>query len=88
MSTLAGITPLIGFLAGSITVISFVPQVVRVWRTRRTRDLSLGAFSLLGSGAVLWFAYGLLTGDPAVIGTNLAVGLMILLILVAKLRFG
>lgn len=81
------ITSLIGLLAGTVTVVSFVPQVVRVWRTRRTRDLSFGAFLLLGTGAVLWFTYGLLTGDPAVIGTNLAVGLLVSAILVAKLRF-
>jgi MtN3 and saliva related transmembrane protein len=80
-------TALIGLLAGTVTVVSFVPQVVRVWRTRRTRDLSLGAFLMLGTGAILWFTYGLLTGDMAVIGTNLVVGVLVSAILVAKLRF-
>jgi MtN3 and saliva related transmembrane protein len=81
-------TALLGALAGTVTVVSFIPQVIRVWRTRRTRDLSMGAFLMLGTGAVLWFSYGLLTGDPAVIGTNLIVGLLVSAILVAKLRFG
>jgi MtN3 and saliva related transmembrane protein len=77
----------LGYLAGCITVVSFVPQVLRAWRTRRTRDLSLGAFTLLASGAVLWLAYGLMIGDWPVIATNLAVLVLVSAILVAKLRF-
>lgn len=78
----------VGLVAGCVTVVSFVPQVVRVWRTRRTDDLSLGAFVLLASGAALWLLYGVLRRDPAVIGTNAAVGVLVAAILVAKLRFG
>lgn len=81
------VTSTIGFLAASITVLSFLPQVVRVWRTRQTRDLSMGAFALLATGAVLWLAYGLLTGDLPVILTNVGVGGMVTSILVAKLRY-
>lgn len=78
---------LIGFLAGCITVVSFVPQVLRAWRTRQTRDLSAGAFLLLAAGAVLWLVYGVLTRDWPVILTNLAVGVLVAAILAAKLRF-
>jgi MtN3 and saliva related transmembrane protein len=81
------LTSLIGLAAGTVTVVSFVPQVIRVWRTRRTRDLSFGAFLLLGTGACLWLTYGLMMRDPAVIGTNLIVGLLVSAILVAKMRF-
>ena len=77
----------LGYLAGCVTVVSFVPQVVRAWRTRRTRDLSLGAFTLLATGAVLWLTYGVLIGDWPVIATNLAVLVLVSAILVAKLRF-
>lgn len=79
---------LLGFAAGLITTVSFVPQVVRVWRTRSVADLSLGTFALLISGAALWLLYGVLIGDGPVIVTNLAVGLLIAAILVAKVRFG
>lgn len=79
---------IIGLTASFVTVSSFVPQVLRVWRTRRTRDLSLGAFGLLLFGAVLWLSYGLLIRDLPVILTNASVGVMLLAIVVAKLRFG
>lgn len=77
----------IGFLAGTVTVVSFVPQVVQAWRTRRTRDLSFGTFALLGSGAGLWLTYGALIRDWPVFLTNLWVVLLVSAILVAKLRF-
>lgn len=80
-------TVFLGFMAGTITVVSFIPQVVQVWRTRRTRDLSFGAFALLASGAILWLAYGVLTRDWPVIATNFAVLMLVGAILVAKLRF-
>lgn len=78
---------LLGFAAGCVTVVSFIPQVIRVWRTRQTRDLSLGAFALLISGAMLWLLYGILTQDVPVIATNAVVGILVGAILIAKLRF-
>lgn len=77
----------LGSLAGTITVVSFIPQVVLVWRTRRTRDLSFGAFVLLASGAFLWLIYGVLIGAWPVIVTNGLIVLLVGAILVAKLRF-
>lgn len=80
-------TALLGFVAGAVTVVSFLPQVYQVWHTRRTRDLSFGAFALLGSGAGLWLTYGVLTRDWPVIVTNVSVVVLVGAILVAKLRF-
>lgn len=77
----------LGSLAGTITVISFIPQVLQAWRTRRTRDLSFGAFALLASGALLWLIYGLLIGAWPVIVTNGLVMLLVCAILIAKVRF-
>ena len=48
---------LLGFVAGVLTVGSFVPQVVRTWRTRRTGDLSFGMFALLATSGSLWMLY-------------------------------
>ncbi|CAN5817430.1 hypothetical protein BH23GEM6_BH23GEM6_08350 [soil metagenome] len=76
-----------GHRAGSVTVVSFIPKVVRVWRTRRISDLSFGVSALMATGAALWLTYGFMTGDRAVIGTNLIVGLLVTAILVAEVRF-
>jgi MtN3 and saliva related transmembrane protein len=78
----------IGFLAGTITVAGFLPQVIRAWRTRQTRDLSLGSFALIITASTLWIVYGVTARDWPVIATNVGMGGLNLMLLVAKLRFG
>ena len=77
----------LGFLAGVITVGSFLPQVVRSWRTRQTRDLSLGMFTLLTTSGALWMIYGLMTSDMPIILTNAAMVALNGAIVVAKVRY-
>jgi MtN3 and saliva related transmembrane protein len=77
----------LGYVAGVLTVSSFLPQVIRSWRTRQTRDLSLGMFTLLTTASALWMTYGIVTMDVPIIITN---ALMVALngaIAVAKVRY-
>ena len=77
----------LGYFAGSLTVLSFLPQVIRTWRTRQTRDLSLTMFALLVTASTLWILYGAIIGSWPVIVTN--VGMVVLngALATAKLRF-
>ena len=77
----------LGYVAGSLTVASFVPQVVRAWRTKRTRDLSLGSFALLITSGSLWIVYGALTGDWPVILTNGGMVALTAALAIAKVRY-
>ncbi|MEC9369037.1 MAG: SemiSWEET transporter [Pseudomonadota bacterium] len=79
---------LIGFVAASLTTAAFVPQALRAWRTRQTRDLSLTTFGILVTGVALWLVYGLLIGDAPLIISN-AITLCVAASLVfLKLRHG
>jgi MtN3 and saliva related transmembrane protein len=78
----------LGFFAGMLTVVSFLPQVIRTWKTRRTKDLSLGMFALLVTASSLWIIYGIVIEDWPVILTNLGMVALTGAIGVAKLRFG
>jgi MtN3 and saliva related transmembrane protein len=60
----------IGYVAGTITTLAFVPQVVRSWRTRSTRDLSLTWLVAFASGVSLWLLYGILLREPPIIAAN------------------
>jgi uncharacterized protein with PQ loop repeat len=40
------LTPIVGFIAAILTTIAFVPQIIRVWRTRSAEDISLGMYTL------------------------------------------
>jgi len=77
----------LGFFAGVLTVSSFLPQVIRTWRTRQTRDLSLGMFALLTTASSLWMIYGAVTKDLPVILTNAGMVAMNGALAVAKLRY-
>jgi len=77
----------LGYFAGVLTVSSFLPQVIRSWRTRQTRDLSLGMFTLLTTASALWMVYGVMTSDWPVILTNAAMVAMNGAIAAAKIKY-
>jgi MtN3 and saliva related transmembrane protein len=79
---------LVGYAAAAMTTCSFLPQVVKVWRTRSAGDISLGMYALLSLGVACWVAYGLLIRSLPVILANGATLLLALAVLAAKLRFG
>jgi MtN3 and saliva related transmembrane protein len=77
----------LGYFAGSLTVLSFLPQVIRTWRTRQTRDLSLGMFALLVTASTLWILYGAIIGSWPVIVTNIGMVVLNGALATAKLRY-
>jgi MtN3 and saliva related transmembrane protein len=81
------IIDLLGLAAGTLTTCSFVPQVVRIWRTRSARDISLVMFLLLSLGVLLWVVYGVAIQSVPVIVANGVTLLLALAILGMKLYF-
>ncbi len=77
---------LLGFAAGTLTTLAFVPQVVKTWKSRHARDISLVTFALFSTGVALWLAYGLLIGSLPIVLTNGITLALALTILVLKLR--
>ena len=86
--TNTALASLVGSVTGVVTVLSFLPQAVHAWRTRRTQDLSSGTFMLLVLQSAGWTAYGVLLGQQPIIWTNVCVFALTLSILAAKLRHG
>ena len=78
----------LGLLAGTLTTIAFVPQVIKTWRTRSTHDISLGMFAILVAGILAWLAYGALIGDIPLILANAVTLLLAGTILFFKIRNG
>lgn len=77
----------LGLVAGSLTTISFLPQVLKTWRTRATGDISLGMFVIFSSGSLLWALYGALIHSlPIVIANGVTLALA-LTILYFKIRY-
>jgi len=76
-----------GMVAGTLTTAAYLPQALKVWRSRSARDISLGMFLMMVTGILLWLIYGLAIGSPALIGANAVTLVLSASILVAKLRF-
>ena len=77
----------LGLSAGLFTVVAFFPQLLKVWRTKSTRDISLGMFSIFCAGVFLWFVYGLVIDDVPIIITNLLVFVQALIIVMFKIKY-
>lgn len=73
---------LVGYAAGTLTTLAFVPQVVRSWRSGSTDDLSLPMLVSFSVGNLLWLLYGVAVRSWPVVGAN-AVTLCLSLALVA-----
>jgi MtN3 and saliva related transmembrane protein len=78
---------LLGLFAGSLTTAAFLPQVIKTWKSRSAKDLSLGMFSLFCTGVFLWLIYGLMVNDVPVIAANLITLMLASTLLFFKLRF-
>jgi len=78
---------LLGLAAGACTTIAFLPQVLKTWKSRSAKDLSLGMFSFFCFGVFLWLIYGIMVRDIPVIAANLLTLMLASTLLFFKLRF-
>jgi MtN3 and saliva related transmembrane protein len=78
---------LIGMLAGILTTLAFLPQVVKTWRTRSADDISAGMLLLFSSGLVLWLIYGIAIASLPIILANAVTLLLTFAILLMKWWF-
>jgi MtN3 and saliva related transmembrane protein len=81
------LTSLIGFSAATLTTVSFLPQVIQVWKTKSTKDISLGMFSIFSTGVFLWLVYGILIKDWALFMANFVTLILASIILTFKLKY-
>lgn len=78
---------LLGIAAGTLTTVSFVPQVIKTWRSRSTADISFTMFLLFSAGVTLWLLYGVMINSLPVILSNMVTLVLSLSIIGMKLMF-
>jgi MtN3 and saliva related transmembrane protein len=78
---------ILGYMAGTLTTIAFIPQVIRTWKTKSTKDISLGMFVTFCLGVFLWLVYGIILNSLPVIIANSTVLLLSIVILILKLKY-
>ena len=78
---------IIGLVAAFCTTVSFLPQAIRVIRTKQTRDISLGMYLMFSIGIFLWLLYGIFTRDIPIIVANSITFIFSFTILVLKIKY-
>ena len=78
---------IIGLIAALLTTSSFLPQVIRVWKTKSTKDISLTMYINMFIGVGLWLAYGIAIDSLSVILANSVTIVLVLSILYFKLKY-
>jgi MtN3 and saliva related transmembrane protein len=77
----------IGIVAGVLVLSSFIPQVIKAYKTKRMIDVSIYLLGLISTGMFLWIIYGILRNDLVIIGTNVSGFVLNVLLIGLKLRY-
>ena len=77
----------LGLIAGVLTTIAFIPQLIKTWTSKSAEDVSVLMFVLFIFGVVLWCLYGFLIHANPVIFANLITFILALSILIMKIIF-
>jgi len=79
---------IIGFIAATCTTSAFLPQVIKAWKYKETKDLSLIMYITISVGFAMWLIYGILiTAWPVIIANGLVL-LLTFSILGLKIKYG
>jgi len=78
---------IIGLSAATLTTISFIPQVMKVWKTKKTKDISLRMYIIFCIGMSLWLIYGIMLKELPIILANSITIVLGLIILFFKIKY-
>jgi MtN3 and saliva related transmembrane protein len=76
----------VGLAAGFLTTIAFIPQVLKIWKTKSAKDISLRTYVSFSIGVALWLVYGILRQEPPIIFWNAVTLVLSIAIVAMKLR--
>ena len=78
---------MLGYAAGAVTAFTFLPQVIKTWKEKSAKNVSLLMFIIAFVNEVMWIAYGVLSNNWVIISTNVVMITMCSLMIFLKLRY-
>jgi len=82
-----GMTDAIGFLAGALTTIAFIPQALKMYNSKSGKDVSARMLLIFSAGVLLWMTYGILIKSVPIIVANVVTLLLSVTIIALKIRY-
>jgi MtN3 and saliva related transmembrane protein len=77
----------IGLVAAVLSTVALLPQVIRVWKTKSVKDISMGMFMIMTTSQVTWLVYGALMGETPIITSNFIVLMQTMALLSFKAKY-
>ena len=77
----------LGLIAGVLTTIAYLPQLIKTWQTKSAHDLSWSMLIVLCAGIILWLVYGFYIQNIPIIAANIVTFLFPSMILVLKIKY-
>jgi MtN3 and saliva related transmembrane protein len=78
---------ILGYAACAVTALTFLPQVVKTWKEKSAKNVSLNMFIIATINEIMWIAYGVLRDDMVIIITNVIMIVMATIMISLKLRY-
>lgn len=78
----------VGYLGGLLVTFALVPQIMRVYKLKSAREISIIFNSSMLLGLILWLVYGIILGLVPIIVWNIIGSILSALLLFAKLKYG
>lgn len=80
------ITQLLGFIGAALSVVTYLPQVIKLWQSKSAKDISMPMLLLLSFGVAVWLAFGIRIGDiPLMITNSLILAMSLTMIILKKI---
>ena len=81
------IANMLGIAAGALTTASFVPQVMKTYKSKSAKDVSFGMFVVFGAGVTLWLIFGFVTRSIPIMLANSCTLLLIIVMIILKIKY-
>jgi len=81
------LTDVIGSIGAACTTLAFVPQVIKIWRARSAKDVSLPMYVIFTLGVIFWLGYGLMLNSTPIIAANVVTLVLAFAVITMKLKF-
>ena len=78
---------IIGLIAACLTTAAFIPQAIKIWKSKEVKDISLTMYLSMLLGIILWFYYGYQLNSISIILANAVTGTIVLSIIYLKLKY-
>jgi len=81
-------TEILGLVGGFFTTFAVVPQIMRVYKLKSAREISILYNTMMLLGILIWLAYGIVLDLVPIIIWNIIGAVLVLLLLLSKLKYG